>query len=206
MRYGVRCVLVARTKGALEEIDDIAIARGYVRPVMAPADLTMQNTVEELGASLFQRFGKLDLLVGNAALLGPVSPLAHIDVADWEKIFALNVTANFRLVRSLEALLLIAGGKACFFSCIDAQASPPFRAALSASKAALDSMIRSWRAETRRKSVSVHIVEPGIVATRFRQQAFPGESQKNLAKPEKIAENFIKHWQAGNPEAKWYLQ
>ena len=161
-----------------------------------PCDLTDFDALDRLGAAIYERWGKLDILVGNAGMLGSISPLAHLDPKDWDKVMAVNVTANWRLIRSLDMLLRAsdAGRVVLMTSGAGTQGGPVALLGLYAtSKAALDAIGRTYAAETKTTSnVRVTLVKPGYVRTRMRAQAMPGEDPMTLPTPEDIAPQIVK--------------
>ncbi|MGH6944071.1 MAG: SDR family NAD(P)-dependent oxidoreductase [Geminicoccaceae bacterium] len=188
---GVRLVLVARTPGALEEVDDRVRAMGG-EATLVPLDLLMGQGIDQLGGVLAERFGRLDVLVGNAAELGQLSPAGHMDPKSFERVMALNVGTNYRLIRSLDPLLRASkAGRAIFVTCSQAREARPFWGAYAASKAALEALVTSYAAETRRMRLRVNLVDPGPLRTRLRAAAYPGEDPTKLQLPESCVEAFV---------------
>lgn len=183
-RTGVHVVALARNASGLEALDDaIRAARGTC--TLLPYDLLKGDLIEGLGPLLFDRFGRLDILIGNAAMLGGLMPLAQTDPALWERVFNLNVTANLRLIRTCDPLLRAApAGRAVFVTSGAAQSCKPFWGVYAASKAALDAMIRVYAAEVAHTSLKVELFNPGAVRTAMRAQAFPGEDPAALPDPD----------------------
>jgi len=188
---GAHVVAVARTVGGLEELDDaIKAAGGSV--TLVPLDLRDLDRLDPLGPHLHQRFAKLDILVGNAALLGTVGPLAHHEPKLWEEVFKVNVTANWRLIRTLEPLLKLSdAGRAIFVTSSAARSATPFWGVYSATKAALEALARGWAAELAKTPVKVNLVDPGATRTAMRGHAFPGEDPMTLPAPEAITDVFV---------------
>jgi NAD(P)-dependent dehydrogenase (short-subunit alcohol dehydrogenase family) len=188
---GAHVVLVARTVGGLEELDD-AIKSAGGSATLVPLDLRELDRVDALGPSLYQRFGKLDILVGNAGLLGTLGPLSHHDAKLWNEVLTVNVTANWRLVRTLEPLLRRSeAGRAIFVTSGAARNAQPFWGAYATSKAALEAMIKTWAAELEKTPVRVNLLSPGPIRTSMRAQAFPGEDPASLREPDAITETFV---------------
>jgi NAD(P)-dependent dehydrogenase (short-subunit alcohol dehydrogenase family) len=187
---GAHVVLVARTVGGLEAVDDEIQAAGGTT-TLVPFDLTDFDQIDRLGAILFERYGRLDLLVGNAAMLGTLSPLGHIDPKVWQEVMALNVTANWRLIRSMDPLLRRAdAGRAIFVT--STAAALPYWGAYASSKAALETMVRIYAREVVNITrLRVNLVDPGIVRTALRAQAFPGEDPAALPSPEEVVPAFV---------------
>jgi NAD(P)-dependent dehydrogenase (short-subunit alcohol dehydrogenase family) len=188
---GAHVVLAARTTGGLEETDDAIRAAGGAA-TLVPLDLTEGAKIDELGARLYERFGKLDILVGNAGTLGELTPLTHMDPPLWEKVIALNLTANWRLLRSMDPLLRRSdAGRAIFVSSGAARGAVPFWGAYAVSKAALEMLVRTYAAEVASFGIKANAVAPGVVRTAMRAQAFPGEDPMTLPPPEAISEIFV---------------
>jgi NAD(P)-dependent dehydrogenase (short-subunit alcohol dehydrogenase family) len=182
---------VSRTPGALEEIDDRVRAAGG-RATLVPLDLADGAAIDRLGAALAARFGRLDVLVGNAAEPGPLSPLGHVGPQAFERVMAVNATANYRLIRSLDPLLrAAAAGRAIFVTCAQARAGKPFWGAYAASKAALEALVLAYAAETRRTALRVNLIDPGALRTRLRATAYPGEDPQKLPEPAAATEAFV---------------
>ncbi len=193
-REGAHVVALARTQGALEELDDEIRAIGG-EATLAPCDLKDFDALDRLGLALFERWRRLDILVANAGILGPVSPLAHVDPPNWDNVFAINVTANYRLIRSLDPLLRAStAGRAVFVTSgagSNAQMNA-YRGPYSASKAALDALARTYAAETLNTSnVRVMIANPGPLRTKMRASLVPGEDPMTLRTPEEFAPKVV---------------
>jgi NAD(P)-dependent dehydrogenase (short-subunit alcohol dehydrogenase family) len=191
-REGAHCVLVARTVGGLEAIDDKIKALGGTA-TLVPLDLTDGPGIDRLGAALFERFGKLDVLLGNAGLLGVLSPIGHIDPEVFERTMAVNVTANWRLIRSLDPLLQKSdAGRAIFVTSGASRRARAYWSLYAASKAALDKLVEVYAAECEHTKVRVNLYNPGPTRTGMRAAAFPGEDPSTLVPPEAHAEGLIK--------------
>jgi NAD(P)-dependent dehydrogenase (short-subunit alcohol dehydrogenase family) len=189
---GAHVVAVARTQGGLEELDD-AIQKKGGSATLVPLDLKNFDGIDRLGASLFERYKRLDILVGNAGLLGPVSPLGHVDPKAWEEVIAVNVTANWRLIRSFDMLLRAAeAGRVVFLTSGVAQLARAYWGPYSASKAALDALARVYAAETAKSNVRVNLFGPGPIRTKMRAQAMPSEDPMTLDTPEQVAEYIVR--------------
>ena len=188
---GAEVLLLARTQGALEELYD-SISKAGGKAVGVPMDLTDYDAIDRLGASLAERYGKLDLLVGNAGVLGPLTPVSHIDPQEFDKAMALNVTANARLIRAMEPLLMQADApRAVFTTSGAAQKCRPYWGAYSTSKAALDALVKSWAHEHENDALRVNLLSPGPVRTAMRAQAMPGEDPDTLPNPADVAPLFL---------------
>lgn len=183
-RAGAHVVAVARTQGGLEELDDEIRAFGGAA-TLVPLDLTDSEGVDRLGGALFERFGRVDCLLGNAGVLGGLAPLAHVAPKDWDKAVAINITANWRLIRSFEPLLkLSTAGRALFLTSGAARRHRPFWGTYAVSKAALEAMVGTWAAELASTPVRANLLSPGPLRTRMRAQAMPGEDPESLDTPE----------------------
>jgi NAD(P)-dependent dehydrogenase (short-subunit alcohol dehydrogenase family) len=193
-RNGAHVIAIARTQGALEELDDEIRALGG-ETTLAPCDMRDFDALDRLGRAIFERWGKLDILIANAGQLGAVSPLSHIDPSEWENVFAVNVTANYRLIRSLDALLRQSdAGRVVFISSGTANKAKldPYKGLYASSKAALDAISRVYAAETATTSnVKVMSVNPGKLRTRMRATLMPGEDPMTLPTPEEFAPKLL---------------
>ncbi len=187
----VHVLLLARTQGGLEDVyDEIVSAGGEATGV--PMDITDYDAIDRLGGVIAERWGKLDIFIGNAGILGPISPVAHMTPDEFEKTLAVNVTANARLIRALEPLLLASDhGRAVFLTSGAAYSAKPFWGAYSTSKAALDALVKSWANEQKNTSLKVNLYSPGPVRTAMRAQAMPGENPSTLPTAEDVAPQII---------------
>jgi NAD(P)-dependent dehydrogenase (short-subunit alcohol dehydrogenase family) len=189
---GAQLVLIARTVGALEELDDEIRAAGGQQPVLVPHDLKDHDGLDRLGASLNERYGKLDILVGNAGILGPLTPVGHIPPKIWDEVMAVNVTANYRLIRSLDPLLRRSdAGRAIFVTSGAAGGNNAYWGPYAVSKAALEALVRSYAAEITKTRVKANLLSPGPIRTAMRAAAFPGEDPQSLRPPEAITDLFV---------------
>ena len=189
---GAHLVLLARTVGGLEEVDDEIRNAGGKPATLVPLDLREFDALDQLGASLHERFGKLDILVGNAGELGTLSPLGHVKPGDWDSVMALNVTANWRLIRSLDPLLRQSDAGRAIFVTSGITAKPTaYWGPYAAAKAALEMLVRTYAAETEKTNLRVNLLSPGALRTRMRAKAFPGEDPQGLPPPEAVAELFL---------------
>ncbi len=191
-REGAHCVLLARTRGALEELDDEINTLGGSATLM-PMNLKHDKKTDALGPALFERWGKLDIFVANAGILGPLTPLAHIADDDWTNVLNLNLTVNWRLVRTLGPLLERAdAGRAIFLTSGAVTKNRAYWGPYTVSKAALEALAKTWAAEMATTSVRVNLVNPGPVATQMRAKAMPGEDPATITQPDDLAELFVK--------------
>ena len=191
-REGAHCILLARTVGGLEEVDDQIKAIGG-SATLVPLDVTDGPGIDRLGAALHERYRRLDVLVGNAAILGTLSPIGHIDPEVFEQVMAVNVTANWRLLRSLDPLLRQSeAGRAIFVTAGVALQAVPYWGAYAASKAALDLLVGIYAAEVAHTNVRVNLFDPGPMRTGLRAQAFPVEDPAKHTPPLTHAEALIR--------------
>ncbi len=189
---GAHLVLVARTVGGLEEVDDACRQAGAGPATLVPLNLREFDKIDHLGASLYERFGRLDVLVGNAGVLGTLSPMGHIQPNTWSETLDVNLTANWRLIRSLDPLLRQSeAGRAIFVTSGIAAGVTAYWGAYAASKAALEMMVRTYAAELLKTNIRVNLLDPGVLRTRMRAQAFPGENRDSLRPPEAVADAFL---------------
>jgi NAD(P)-dependent dehydrogenase (short-subunit alcohol dehydrogenase family) len=190
-KAGAHIVAVARTQGGLEELDD-EIRKDGGSATLVPLSLTDFDGIARLGAALNERHGKLDILVGNAGVPGPSSPLGHIEPKTWNDVFTVNVSANFQLVRCMEPLLKQSdAGRAVFITSGAASKAPAYLGPYSASKAALNALVRVWAAETATTNIRVNLFSPGPIRTRMRATVFPGEDPMTLETPDQVAELIV---------------
>ncbi len=188
---GAHVVALARTVGGLEELDD-EIKKAGSTATLVPLDLKDLDGVARLGAALNERFGKLDVMVANAAVLGPLSPLSHVEPKAWTELVAVNITANWQLIRCMEPLLQNSdAGRAVMITSGAASKGEAYWGPYATSKAALDAMARAWAAENATTRLKVNLFSPGAVRTRMRATAFPGEDRDKLTPPEAVAEKIV---------------
>jgi NAD(P)-dependent dehydrogenase (short-subunit alcohol dehydrogenase family) len=186
-RRGAHVVITARSDGGLAETDDTIRAEGG-EATLLPLDLCNGAALDSVGPSLFDRFGRLDILVGNAAALGVLTPVPHILDRDWADVIGVNLSAGLRLIRTCAPLLLAAeGGRAVFVTSGIVRRPTAYWGAYGATKAGLEHLVLAWAEETRTTRLRVNLFDPGIVATRLRAAAMPGEDPATLARPEDVA-------------------
>lgn len=189
-REGATVVAVARTVSGLETLDDAVAAAGGPAPVLVPLDLTELDLLDRLGGQLHERFGRLDIAVLNAAVLNALSPVAMGEKPLWQKVFALNVFAHQRLLRSLDPLLRAGtgGGEVIGITCAAAAQADAYWGAYAASKRAFEAMALAYAAETAGRGTRCWLADPGPMQTALRAQAFPGEPDGSQPAPERAAE------------------
>ena len=190
-RRGAHIVAVARTVGGLEDLDDEVKVAGS-EATLVPLDLRDGDGIDRLGKAIFDRWGKLDGLIGNAGVLGTITPLSHLDVKDFDQAFAVNVTANYRLIRSLDPLLRQSdAGRAVFVSSSSSHSARPFWGLYAATKAALETLVKSYAGELSTTQVKANVYWPGAVRTAMRAKAMPGENPDTLPHPGKVAGKLV---------------
>jgi len=190
-REGAQVVLAARTVGGLEEVDDRVRAVGG-SATLVPVDLRDFIKIDELAAALFDRYGRLDILVGNAAEFGTFSPLGHIDPGTWAEVMELNLTANWRLIRAMDPLMRAApAGRAIFVTSGVARGVFPYWGPYAVGKAGLEMLVKIYAGEISKTRVRANLIDPGIVRTRLRARAFPGEDSSRLPSPESVVDAFL---------------
>lgn len=195
---GAQVVLVARTVGGLEAVDDAIRAAGG-QATLVPADLADPTRIDQLAVAVAQRFGRLDILVGNAAMAGALGPVAQSDPKMWRRVIDLNLLAGQRLIVAFDALLRASdAGRAIFVTSGVARAVVPYFSAYAVSKAGLEMLVRLYAAETAAKTrVRVNLVDPGILRTAMRAAAFPGEDPQRHPPPEAATDIFVTLAEAG---------
>ena len=188
---GAHVVAVARTVGGLEELDDAIRAAGGAA-TLVPLDLTDSDGLARLAAALDERYRRLDVLVGNAGVLGPISPLGHVEPKAWNEVMAVNVTANWQLIRCFDSLLQrSSAGRAVFLTSGVTSKAIAYWGPYSVSKIALEMLARTYAAETATTTVRINLFNPGRTRTRMRASAMPGEDPMTLPAPETVAEAVV---------------
>ena len=188
---GAHVILAARRTGALEELDDEIRSLGGSATLLR-LDLNDGDKIDAVGPTIYERWGKLDILVGNAGILGPLSPLPHVSDDAWQSVMNVNVTANWRLIRTCDPLLRHAdAGRAVFVSSGAAAAKYAYWGPYAVSKAALEALVKTYAREVVNTSVRVNLLNPGPLRTQMRAQAFPGEDPLTLPEPEAVCDMFM---------------
>lgn len=199
---GAHVVLTARTVGGLEEVDD-AIRSAGGSATLVPLDLRQMDMIDALGAQLYERFGKLDILIGNAAMLGSLSPVAHASPSEVEDVFHVNTLANYRLLRACDPLLRLSdAGRVVMVSSGAAVAPIAYWGPYAASKAALEHLTFTYAAEVKSTNIRANVFDPGVVRSKMRAQAFPAEDQDSLPTPESVSHWFLTLCAADAPHGK----
>lgn len=192
-KQGAHIIALGRTIGALEELDD-QIKAGGGQSTLVPLELMQIENIDALGPTLFEKFDHIDLFFGNAAYLGGLAPITHFKTKEWEKLISTNLTANFALIRTLDPLLR-RSEKASALFITDNQpdiTGTAYWGPYSATKAALESLVKSYACELNETNVKACLINPGPMSTNLRRNAFPGEDQSNLQTPETVAQKIIK--------------
>lgn len=190
---GAQVIALARSQAGLEELDDEVRAAGLPRLTLIVEDLTNLEAIDRIGVALFERFKKLDVLVANAGLLGELAPMHQIDPEEWDRVLKVNLTANFRLLRSFDPLLRASeAGRAIYVSSGAARGTRPYWGTYAVSKAGLEMMVRSYAAELEKvTNVRANLIDPGATRTKMRQMAYPGEHPDTLKPPEALTDLFV---------------
>jgi NAD(P)-dependent dehydrogenase (short-subunit alcohol dehydrogenase family) len=187
VRLGARVVITARTQGGLEETDDAIRAVGGEATIL-PLDLREGAQIDAIGPTLFQRFGRLDVLVHNAGALGRLTPVSHILPDDWAEVVGVNLSASWRLIRTCDPLLRQApAGRAVFVTESRAREPRAYWGAMGATKAGMEHLVLTWAQEVATTTLRVNLFDPGVVATRMRSNAYPGEDRTTLPLPDMVA-------------------
>ena len=189
---GADVIAVSRKKEDLEALDDEIRTLG--KPAtLVPLDLKQWDGIDDLGRVIYERWKKLDILIANAGTLGPMTPVAHIKPDEWQNTVDINITANYRLIRSMDALLRASdAGRATFISSSITEGPRAYWGAYGSAKAALEYLALTYARETETTNLKVNVVNPGAMATAMRKEAYPGEDPSTLATPEDVAPLILK--------------
>ncbi len=191
-RRGAHVVAIARTEGGLTELDDDIRALGG-SATLVPMDLRDGPAIDNLGAALYERFGRVDILIANAAILGPMTPLSHVGPDDWNDVVASNLTANWRLTRSLDALLRQSdAARVAFLSSSAARNIRAYWGPYAVTKAALEAMAITYAKELAMTPHKVNLFDPGATRTKMRATAMPGEDPETVPPAEDVAAALMK--------------
>jgi len=194
---GAHVVAVARTSGALEELDDELRQATGRSGTLVPMDIAEEGALDQLGLAVHQRFGRVDILVHAAAILGPMTPVGHIEPKHWERVLAVNLTASYRLIRSMEPLLRASERPRAIFLTSSRAAHPKaFWGPYGATKAAVENLVRTWADELENTPIRAALLDPGRMRTRMRAEAFPGEDPQELPDPSEIGPLIVELAQA----------
>lgn len=203
-KAGAHVVATAQTQGALEDLDDEIKAATGKSATLVPMDIANGDGLDQLGFAIHERFGRLDILVHAAAILGAITPVSHIEPKHWDRVMAVNLTASYRLIRTTEPLLKAApAGRAIFLTTGRVAHPKAFWGPYGASKAALENLVRTWADELENTTVRAVLLDPGAMRTRMRAEAMPGEDPQTLPDPSEIGPLIVELAQAdlGLPHA-----
>lgn len=188
---GAHVIAAARTVGGLEELDDRIKAVGG-SATLVPVDMKDMDGIARLALALHERYGRLDVMVGNAGTLGALSPLGHVEPKDWENLMTVNLTANWQLIRTMDPLLKAApAGRAVFISSALSWLGRAYTGPYAASKAALNALVQVYAAETATTNVKVNAFTPGPTRTKMYASGWPGVDQNTLPPPEDVAKAIV---------------
>lgn len=188
---GAQLILTARTEGGLEETDDRVRAAGS-SATLVPLDLADMAGIDRLGAAIAERFGRLDILVGNAGRLGALGPVTHLEPKLWDEVMEINLTANWRLLRSMDPLLRQSdSGRAIFVTSTVGHQVRAYWSAYAVSKAALEMMVKVYAAEVAKTPIRANLINPGGTRTAMRAAAYPGEDPETLPAPDDVTDAFV---------------
>ena len=188
---GAHVIAIARTVGGLEELDDEIRAAGG-NATLVPLDVTDGPGIDRLGEAINERWGRCDALIANAGVLGTISPIGHIEAKTFEQVMDVNVTAVWRMARTLDPLLTrTENARALLISSGAAHSCKPFWGAYATSKAAVEAMMRVWAKESERTTLKVNAVNPGATRTQMRAKAMPGEDKSTLPEPNDVAREIV---------------
>ena len=189
---GAQLILCARTKGALEKLDDEILGLTGDNVTLAPIDLSDFDAIDHMAAAVFERFKRLDVLIGNAGLLTPLKPMPQVKPEEWDQVININLTANYRLLRSFDPLIRTSeAGRAIFVSSTVTQGTWPFWGAYAVSKAGLETMVKTYASENKKSNIKANILNPGPTRTTMRPIAYPGEDPESTKLPEDVTEYFV---------------
>tara|TARA_Y100000588_G_C14216030_1_gene908872 strand:- start:285 stop:1001 length:717 start_codon:yes stop_codon:yes gene_type:complete len=191
---GAQLILVARTKAGLEEVDDRIrnTVDSEYRATLLPLDLSDLDQIDLIGPTIAERFGHLDIIVGNAGMLGDLTPINQIDTGVWEEVLNINLNANWRLIRTTDPLLRqSAGGRAVFVTSGAASGKRPYWGTYAVTKAALEMLVKCWAAETEKTNMKINLLDPGATRTAMRAAAYPGEDPETVKQPEEVTDYFV---------------
>ncbi len=190
---GAHVILTARTVAGLEEVDDAirAASNGQAQATLVPLDLQQGEEIDKLNAAIGGRFGKLDVLVGNAGLLGEMTFMAQIEPERWQDLIDVNLTANWRLIRALQPLLLESDAGRAMFLTTGVAGGRAYWGGYAVTKTALEAMVRTWAEEMSETALKINLINPGAVRTSMRADAYPGEDPETLPTPDEITDVFV---------------
>ena len=186
-RRGAHVVITARTQGGLEATDD-AVREAGGTATLLPQDLMDGSALDPIGPTLYQRFGRLDVLVHAAGVLGKLTPVGHMAEKDWNTVLGVNLNAAWRLIRTLDPLLRVSpAARAVFLTDSRAQRPWAYWGAYGTAKAATEHLVRTWAHESETMGICDNLFDPGPVASRLHSDAYPGIDPRTLPKPADVA-------------------
>jgi NAD(P)-dependent dehydrogenase (short-subunit alcohol dehydrogenase family) len=203
-KAGAHVVAVARTEGGLTELDDEIRAATGQSATLVPLDIAEGDGLDHLGVALHQRFGRIDILVHAAAILGPMTPVSHLEPKHWDRVVAVNLTATYRLIRTTEPLLRASdAGRAIFLTTGRVARPKAFWGPYGITKAGMEHMVRTWADELEQTKVRAVLLDPNTMRTRMRAEAMPGEDPMTVTDPVEIGPLIVELAQAdlGQPTA-----
>lgn len=203
-KAGAHVVAVARTEGGLTELDDEIRAATGQSATLVPLDIADGDALDGLGLALYRRFGRIDVLVHAAAILGPMTPVAHIEPKHWDRVVAVNLSASYRLIRTTEPLLRASeAGRAIFLTTGRVARPKAFWGPYGITKAGLEHMVHTWADELEQTKVRAVLLDPGVMRTSMRAEAMPGEDPMSIPDPSEIGPLIVELAQAdlGLPQA-----
>jgi NAD(P)-dependent dehydrogenase (short-subunit alcohol dehydrogenase family) len=196
-KAGAHVVAVARTEGGLTELDDEIRAASGQSATLVPLDIADGDALDQLGLALHQRFGRLDVLVHAAAILGPMTPVSHIEPKHWDRVVAVNLTATYRLIRTAEPLLRASeAGRAIFLTTGRVARPKAFWGPYGITKAGMEHMVRTWADELEQTKVRAVLLDPNTMRTKMRAEAMPGEDPATVTDPSEIGPLIVELAQA----------
>jgi NAD(P)-dependent dehydrogenase (short-subunit alcohol dehydrogenase family) len=192
-REGAHVIATGRDVKGLEACDDAIRVAGGAKATLVPLNLMEMDKIELVAATIAQRFGRLDILVGNAGVLSDLTPLPHVSPEDWHKCISTNLTANWQLIRCFDAMLKLSEAPRAIFvtSCVTKRPAA-YWGPYAVSKSALEAMVKLYAAENDMSALRVNLIDPGAVATRMRAKAYPGEDAGTLPAPAQVTDLFVR--------------
>lgn len=191
-KAGAHVIATAKHRKSLEDLDDEIRSLGS-EATLVPLNLTRPEGLDELGLAIYERWKRLDILVGNAGILGPLTPLSHVKPKQWQDVIDINLTANYRLIRSMDALLRASpAARVLFITSNITRSIRGYWGPYAVSKAGLEVLALTYAAETEKTNVKVNLLNPGAMRTRMRAEAYPGEDPEKQTDPAKLAPKILK--------------
>ena len=187
-KAGAQVIACARGKAGLEELDDEIFAATGQHATLIPFDITDGDSFDRLTSALYERFGRIDVVVHAAGILGTLTPVTHVEVKDFDRIVSVNLTASWRLLRALEPLLRLSPSARAIFLTTSAGVTEgrAFWGAYGATKAAMETLVRAWADEIEVTPIRAALLSPGAMRTKMRASAYPGEDPQTLPHPDEL--------------------